>query len=89
MNAIQSFADSAKFKVSRCTKYRYFNIDADTQIRIVATGGKHSRAYRTLLIHADEDGIFMATSAIKNEHGSTLADAKTNAGKIYFNYLGK
>jgi len=89
MNAIQSFADSAKFKVSRCTKCRYFNIDKETQIRIIATGGKHSRTYRTLLIKADEDGIFMATNATKNELGTTLQEAKINAGKMYFDYFWK
>ena len=87
MNEIQDFADKAKFKVSQCTKYRYFNIDEETQIRITSTGGKRSRLYRTLLIKSDEDGIFMATNATKNELGTDLKDAKLNAGRIYFDYI--
>ena len=87
MSTESDFALNAKFKVSKCTKYKYFNIDESTQIRIIKSGTKHAVSYRTILIKADEYGIFMPTNYIKNELGTDLKEAKLNAGRIYFDYI--
>ena len=81
---INDFAENAKFKVSRCTQYRYFNIDEVTQIRIIKAGYKHAYHFRVLLIKADSDGIFLATNHTINEQASTLKEAKQIAAGIYF-----
>lgn len=83
----KDFAENAKFKVSRCTKFRYFNIDETTQIRIVTGGHKHSKQYITMLIKSDEDGIFSEANRTNTSYDITLQDAKEYAAKLYFKHI--
>lgn len=87
MTEEQNFAANAKFKVSRCTKYRYFNIDENTQIRIVTGGYKHSKQYITMLIKSDQGGIFLEKNRTNTSYDRTLQEAKEYAGKLYFNHI--